>query len=159
MSTPATLSWLARHEISLSWRDFIMMMTAGKIGRQSTVLMIIMVAVIALHGIAWLLLAGSASSDAVSRLILVTGMIGLSFSLMSSQAMESITRIFYSRSDLDLILSSPVSQKRIFVVRIGSVALSTTALSVLLAAPAINIMVLTDSPTWLAAVSTNRSST
>ena len=45
-------------------------------------------------------------------------------SLMLSQAMELVTRAFYARADLDLILSSPVSARRLFAVRIGAMALS-----------------------------------
>ncbi len=44
---------------------------------------------------------------------------------MLSQAMESVTRAFYARSDLDLILSSPVVARRVFAVRIAAMALST----------------------------------
>ena len=36
----------------------------------------------------------------------------LSLALMISQAMESVTRAFYARSDLDLILTSPVSPRK-----------------------------------------------
>ena len=43
-----------------------------------------------------------------ATLVVITGTLLLSWSLMLSQAMESVTRAFYARSDLDLILSSPV---------------------------------------------------
>ena len=56
----------------------------------------------------------------------------LSFSLMLSQAMESVTRAFYARSDLELILSSPVDARQVFAVRIGAgVAAALSALAVL----------------------------
>ena len=42
-------------------------------------------------------------------LVVITGCALLAWSLMMSQAMESVTRAFYARSDLDLILSSPVA--------------------------------------------------
>jgi ABC-2 type transport system permease protein len=41
-------------------------------------------------------------------------------SLMLSQAMESVTRAFYTRSDLDLLLSSPAQAPKIFAVRIAT---------------------------------------
>jgi ABC-2 type transport system permease protein len=37
MSQPATLSWFARHEIRLFWRDWIAMLTAGKRKRESLI--------------------------------------------------------------------------------------------------------------------------
>ena len=154
MSAPGSISWFARHELVLAWRDFITMMTAGKPGRQRGVLLFILIAVLALHLLAWLILAPTVEiggADPMARLVLVTGMIALAFSLMGSQAMESVTRAFYSRSDLDLILSSPVSIPRLFAVRIAAIALSTTMLSLLLALPAINVLALIDTPGWLAA--------
>jgi ABC-2 type transport system permease protein len=33
-----------------------------------------------------------------------------------------VTRAFYARADLDLILSSPVAARRLFAVRTGAIA-------------------------------------
>ena len=44
-------------------------------------------------------------------LVVITGCALLAWSLMMSQAMELVTRAFYARSDLDLILSSPVASR------------------------------------------------
>jgi ABC-2 type transport system permease protein len=62
-----------------------------------------------------------------------------------------VTRILYARADLDLILSSPVDQRRVFCVRIGVVAISVTAMALLLAAPFINVLALWGGRHWLAA--------
>ena len=70
---------------------------------------------------------------------------------MMSQAMESVTRAFYARSDLDLILSSPVASRRVFAVRIATMAASTVLMAVLLAAPFINILVWRGGARWLSA--------
>ncbi|MGH6929794.1 MAG: hypothetical protein ACREEV_15865, partial [Dongiaceae bacterium] len=82
-------------------------------------------------------------------LVVVTGSVLLSLSLMLSQAMESATRAFYARSDLDLILSSPVAARRLFSVRIGAMALSIVLMATLLAAPFINVLVLRGGSRWL----------
>ena len=74
-------------------------------------------------------------------LVVITGCALLAWSLMMSQAMESVTRAFYARSDLDLILSSPVASRRVFAVRIATMAASTVLMAVLLAAPFINILI------------------
>ncbi|MEM7462250.1 MAG: permease [Pseudomonadota bacterium] len=156
MSSPASLTWFARHELSLSWRDFITMMTAGKPHRQMAVIIFILIASVIMHVFAWAVIGPSlpfteSGANDQGVLIIVTGLIALSFSLMSSQAMESVTRVFYARSDLDLILSSPASTRRVFTVRIAAVAFSTTMLSLLLAAPAINVLAVLHSPYWLGA--------
>ena len=60
---------------------------------------------------------------------------------MLSQAMESVTRAFYSRSDLDLILSSPASARRLFAVQDrGDRRGTTTLLTTVLASPFINAL-------------------
>ena len=75
----------------------------------------------------------------------------LSWSLLLSQAMESVTRAFYARSDLDLILTSPVVPRKVFAVRIARIARSVASIAVFLAAPFINVLVLLGGPRWLAA--------
>jgi ABC-2 type transport system permease protein len=65
--------------------------------------------------------------------------------------MEMVTRAFYARADLDLMLSSPVSARKVFSVRIAAIAFSTTALAVPLAAPFINALAYSGGPRWLGA--------
>ncbi len=151
---PGGTAWLARHEILLSWRDFMGMMTAGKRGREFQVLAVFAVAAAVLHFIAFIIIGPALQAEAgglAERLILVTAMLALPFSLMASQAMESVTRAFYSRSDLDLLLASPASPRKLFAVRIGAIALSTSMLSLMLASPAINVLAFLDGAGWLAA--------
>jgi ABC-2 type transport system permease protein len=58
--------------------------------------------------------------DTESQTALVTITASALLSLMLSQAMESVTRAFYTRSDLDLLLSSPAQAPKIFAVRIAT---------------------------------------
>src|SRR6185437_15607294 len=76
-----------------------------------------------------------------ATLVMVSGTLLLSWSLLLSQAMESVTRAFYARSDLDLILTSPVSPRKVFSVRIARIAVSVALIAVFLAAPFINVLV------------------
>ena len=62
-----------------------------------------------------------------------------------------VTRAFYARADLDLVLSSPASSRKVFAVRIMAIALSTTALAVPLAAPFVNVLAWSGGPRWLGA--------
>ena len=79
------------------------------------------------------------------------GSVLLSWLLMISQAMESTTRAFYSRSDLDLILASPAAAEKIFAVRIATVALSMAMMALPLAAPFIDILIARGGWRWLGA--------
>ena len=65
--------------------------------------------------------------------------------------MELVTRAFYSRSDLDLILTSPASARKVFAVRMGGLRLRRSAIAVLLAAPFINVLAFLGGSRWLGA--------
>lgn len=154
MAQPASIGWFARHELSLAWRDWLAMMTGGK--RRRGIILALALAVIAvlLHLMAHALVAPWVAAGIVPdkpTLVLITGGGFLFWTVMLSQAMESVTRAYYARSDLDLILSSPASSARIFAVRTGAIALGTMALACLLASPIINMLAVDDGPHWLAA--------
>ena len=115
VSEPATLTWLAGHELRLGWRDWVSLMTAGRRSRARTVAIALIVFGAFMHLFAYWLVAGYADATVAAdtaTLVGITGTLVLSWALMLSQAMESVTRAFYARSDLDLILSSPVSARR-----------------------------------------------
>ena len=76
-----------------------------------------------------------------ATLVIATGIMLLSFSPLVSQAMKSVTRVFYSRSDLDLILTSPVNlHEDTFSVRIGRIAIEVALFAMLLATPFIDVL-------------------
>ena len=87
-------------------------------------------------------------ADKVS-LVVITGSLLVIWSLMLSQAMETVTRAFYARSDLDLILTSPAAARKIFAVRITTVALSTVLMAIVLASPFINVLAARGGLRWL----------
>jgi ABC-2 type transport system permease protein len=153
-ATAATATWFAAHEFRLAWRDWLSMMTAGKRSRERVVAVVLALFVVFMHLFAWFMVGRFAqvgASPDKAALVAVTGSGLLSFSLMLSQAMESVTRAFYARSDLELILSSPVDVRRVFAVRIGALAVSTALLGLALAAPFINVLAFFGGVRWLAA--------
>ena len=152
MIQPGTAVWFARHESRLAWRDWIGMMTGGRRERRRRVAIGILAFVIFMHAVAYFVVGRFA--DAVldkQMLVAITATLLLSWLLMVSQAMESMTRAFYSRSDLDLILASPVAAQEIFAVRIATVALSVATMALPLAAPFIDMLVLRGGWRWLGA--------
>jgi len=154
VSRPGTLAWFARHEFRLAWRDWMSMMTAGGRTRVRTVVIAFLVFAVVMHLIAHGMVsryAGLAIDADKTALVAITGSALLSLSLMLSQAMESVTRAFYTRSDLDLLLSSPARAPRIFAVRIGTIALSVMAMAALLAGPFVNVLALEGGAHWLGA--------
>jgi ABC-2 type transport system permease protein len=154
VSRPDTLTWLAGHELRLGWRDWVSLMTAGHRNRVRTVTIALILFAAFMHLFAYWIVAGYADASVASdtaTLVGITGTLVLSWSLLLSQAMESVTRAFYTRSDLDLILTSPVSARKVFAVRMGRIAGAAVMIAVLLAAPFINVLVLRGGSRWLAA--------
>jgi len=84
-------------------------------------------------------------------LIVITATIFLAWALMLSQAIESVTRVFYARADLDLIMSSPARLTNVFSVRIAAIALSVTGMALLLSTPFVDVLVIGGGARWLAA--------
>src|SRR5262245_60270018 len=110
MSTPGSLAWFARFEARLAWRDVLSMTTAGRLGRRGKLALGLLGFLVALHGVALLVLRfiTDAVHPDLTTYVMVTATIALSASAMLAQTMETVTRTFYVRSDLELILSAPV---------------------------------------------------
>ncbi len=86
-----------------------------------------------------------------SSLIVMTATILLAWALMLSQAIESVTRVFYARADLDLIMSSPARLANVFSIRIAAIALSVIAMALLFSTPFVDVLVIGGGVRWLAA--------
>jgi ABC-2 type transport system permease protein len=154
MSRPGSFAWYARHETRLAWRDALSMMTAGRRDRERLVAVFVVLFALLMHAVAYLALGWMAKAGLradLPTLIAITTGIALSGSAMLSQAMENVTRTFYTRSDLELILSSPTPAHRLFAVRIGAIGLSVGVMSLLFVGPFIDVLAWRDGPRWLAA--------
>ena len=128
------------------------MMTAGRRGREKIVAIALVIFVVFAHVLAWYFVARYVEDSAEPTkpaLVVITGSVLLAWSLLISQAMESVTRAFYARSDLDLILSSPAAARKIFAVRIAAMAFSVILMAALLGAPLINVLVARGGVRWL----------
>jgi ABC-2 type transport system permease protein len=154
MSTPGSLTWFAQHESRLVWRDTFSMLAAGGAGRQRRLFIGLSVLLVIMHAVAWFVvgpLARAALDHDLPTLMGITVGIALSGSAILSQAMESVTRTFYARSDLELILSSPAQVQRLFAVRVGAIVFSVGAMSIVFVGPFINVLVWQGGVRWLGA--------
>ncbi|HEX3338987.1 MAG TPA: permease [Pseudolabrys sp.] len=154
MSEAASLTWLARHEFRLGWRDWVSLVTAGGRTRARNAIIGLIAFAAFMHVFAYWTVANYADASLsfdTAALVGITGTLVLSWSLLLSQAMESVTRAFYSRSDLDLILTSPASARKVFAVRMGRIAAAAVVIAVLLAAPFVNVLTMLGGSRWLAA--------
>lgn len=154
MNASANLTWFARHELTLAWRDWTALMAGGRTARERTATIGAFGFIGLLHWLAYAILKPVMAPEMMASqqtLIVVTASLALTFSMMLSQAIEQVTRAFYARSDLDLILSSPASSRHLFAIRIASVALTGALMTSLLMAPFINMAAYIGGAQWLAA--------
>jgi len=154
MSSATTLSWFARHELRLAWRERLAMMTGGRRRRTRVALIGLAVFAALMHLPAWAVIGRYAALEAPldrTSLIVVTATVFLAWALMLSQAIESVTRVFYARADLDLIMSSPARLANIFSIRIAAIALTVTAMALLLSTPFVDVLVISGGVRWFAA--------
>ena len=154
ISPVGSIAWFALHEWRLSWRDWRVLMVSQSRGRAAGMIIGIVLLIALLHGIAMVVLQPApdlATEPSKRALAMITAVLAMSWSLMLSQAMEAVTRAFYTRADLELILSSPVASWRLFAVRIAAMAVMVMLMSLILAAPFINVMAWRGGARWLAA--------
>jgi ABC-2 type transport system permease protein len=154
MSSTTALSWFARHELRLAWREGLAMMTGGRHKRRRAAVIGLILFAALLHLPAWAVIgrfAGLQLPLDKSSLIVISATIALAWALMLSQAIESVTRVFYARADLDLIMSSPAKLTNLFSVRIAAIALAITVMALLFSTPFIDVLVIGGGARWLAA--------
>jgi ABC-2 type transport system permease protein len=153
MTPTATLTWFAGHEIRLARREWLAMMTAGRRWRGRNMAIGLLVCFALMHLPAYAVVGRFAGIQAPldkTALIVITTSIFLAWALILSQAIESVTRVFYARADLDLIVSSPVALPTVFAVRLAAIGLSVTVMALLLATPFIDALVIGGGWRWLA---------
>lgn len=152
IAEPGSVGWFARHEWRLAWRDWVGMMSGGRSKRLRRAIIVISIFVVFMHFVAyWMVGRFAAAAPDKATLVAISASVLLSWLLMISQAMETATRAFYARSDLDLILASPAAAQKIFAVRIAAVAASMTLMALPLAAPFIDILIARGGWRWLGA--------
>ncbi|MGA7804120.1 MAG: permease, partial [Bradyrhizobium sp.] len=154
MSSAVAISWFARHELRLAWREWLAMITGGRRGRKRTAVIGLIAFAAIMHLPAWAVIGRFANLRAPldkPSLIVTTATIFLAWTLMLSQAIESVTRVFYARADLDLIMSSPAKLSDVFSVRIAAIALTVTGMGLLLSTPFVDVLMFGGGTRWLAA--------
>jgi ABC-2 type transport system permease protein len=153
MNEAAHLTWFVRHEWRLAWREWLAML-AGRSGRKRTAVIGLLAFAAIMHVPAYAVIGRFAELKAPldkSSLIVITAILLLAWALVLSQAIEAVTRVFYARADLDLIMSSPVKLSNVFSVRIAAIALSVTVMALLLSTPFVDVLAIGGGIRWLAA--------
>ncbi|WP_237479566.1 hypothetical protein [Lichenibacterium dinghuense] len=126
---PGSFAWLLRHDLRLGWRDF--RAGFGRLGARGLAgLAVLLLAV--MHAAVWGLAseAGALAADPARRgeaEALVLPAAGFVLLLMLAQTLNGSTKLLYGRGDLDLLLSSPASPRRVLGARALAVAVGALA--------------------------------
>ncbi|WP_305988231.1 permease [Roseibium sp. MMSF_3544] len=153
IAVPSALLRFSRHELRLAWREWAWMFSGWRNTSLQRALIGMGIFYAIMHLIAYTLLSTRLAPGFVldqSELAMLSVTVLLSFTMMLSQAMESVTRAFYARDDLDLILSSPAPSRDLFLVRIVMMALTSWVMSALVMSPFVNVAVVLGGQHWLA---------
>ena len=146
---PGSLVWFIHHEIRLAFRDWVRPGTRGRAAIVSAIILIVLHAVA--YGVVQLLPVSGHPAPGMLLFYNVYISLGLAslFTMMIAQAMEAVTRAFYVRGDLELILSSPASPRRLFAVRMVATTMTTLSLVGFLVLPFVDMMAFTYGWRWL----------
>jgi len=133
-AAPGSVGWLLRHELRLAWFNAS---GAGKRRPGNAAIGLALLGWAALHLLGWVTvqrLAGVADDDP-RILFVISALLAGGAALMLSSAIKSSVLVLFERSDLDLLLSSPLPSHSIFSVRLAGVAASTAAVYLFFLAP------------------------
>jgi len=116
---PGSFLWLVRHDLRLSWRRFSGHFAGRSFAKVSG---IIALGIAFMHLISGPTAAIFARKDIDTRVAILGSAILFILLWQVSQAISHFTRLLYSRGDLDLLLSSPLSPRAV----VGAHAVAAT---------------------------------
>ena len=152
MNTPGSIGWLLRHEIRLAW--YKLGSGKSKTPRRPGAggLATVGLAWLALHGVAFFIVARTGGIDGADPrvLVAVSALLYGCMTFMLSTALHTSVLVLFERGDLDLLLSSPLSSRSIFTVRLGAVVVGTAALYLFFLTPFAHAGAVLGHVRWLA---------
>jgi ABC-2 type transport system permease protein len=143
-----SLGRLIRHDLTLSWRRMRAFLRAETTAKA---LVLLGLAVAALHLVAWPLAHGLLSIEARDGAVALDAL-GFVIILpwILSQGLTGATRALYSRGDLDLLLSAPLPPQKILASRALAVSIESFGAVGIFLLPVANMAALLGGPRWLA---------
>ena len=154
MSRPGSIPWLMSHELRLFWRR-------GKMKPKSGLILVGFLMTL------WLLFSFFIFQrvgpdippppfvDGPGDGLMLTGVgivVAFMGSVMLAGAILAAVDVIYTRNDLDLLLSSPVSPWRVLTVRSAAIAIGALPLYAGLLGPPLLWLAIFSSPLWLASI-------
>ena len=140
------------HDLRLSMRGFASMFGRA---RPATVWALLVLLLAGLHAAAWpvagwLIGVEDRPAGAAALGAYVGAGVVLILPWMTAQSMTALIRMLFDRSDLELILSSPVAPRSFLAARVSSIAVDSIATVGVLLLPLANVGALRGHGHWLA---------
>ena len=151
-AAPGSVGWLLRHELRLAWFNAAGgKETGGRRRPGNAAIALVLAGWAALHLLAWVVvdrMTGVPGDD--PRILLgVSAVLAGGATFMLSSAIKSSVLVLFERSDLDLLLSSPLPSHSIFTVRLAGVTAGTAAIYLFFLAPFAHAGLLQGQWRWL----------
>jgi ABC-2 type transport system permease protein len=132
--------WLLRHEIRMFFFNAGFASKKGKARRgvSKTSIAIWLGVAALLHAFAFIMVGKLAPGDAKAPQLLVMGLTGAyaaAVSMMMSSGLKASVEVLFERGDLDLLLSSPLSSRGIFTVRLAGIVVGVASVFLFFLAP------------------------
>lgn len=141
--SPGSVAWLLRHELRLRYRG-MGARTAG------IALAVLLAASLVLHAVVYAVLGEWSGALPAWSTFVVGGVGWVLISLMLAQAIAMSVEALFDRGDLDLLLSSPLPTRNVFIARSMGIAVGVGSLSLFLLAPVANVALARGQPRLLA---------
>lgn len=146
--SPGSFPWLIRHELRLAWREVASLVAFS---RPRLMIPLAMLGIAIIHVLAVPLVRVldpylHVRDASISSLAVI---IGATFTWMMAQGVFGLTRTLYNRTDLDLLLGSPLAVSRIIAAKVMAIAVGSFGSVALLLLPIANTGALIDGPHWL----------
>jgi ABC-2 type transport system permease protein len=132
--------WLLRHEVRMFLYNagFGAKKGAARRGLSKVSIAVWVAAALALHLFAFAMLGklDAVEFDPPPQLVMgVTGILAVAMTMMLSTGLKSSVEVLFERGDLDLLLSSPLSTRSIFTVRLAGIVVGIASVYWFLLAP------------------------
>lgn len=151
--TPGSSLWLLKHELTIFVHGTGLLRkqkSAARTAAAASVLTWIAITLF-LHWVAFGMLNGAIGARAVSAKtpMVISLMMAICFSLMLSTALKVSVEALFERGDLNLLLSSPLDTRKIFVMRLLGVAVGVAGIYLFFLTPFAHAGAFSGKPKWV----------
>lgn len=146
--SPGSFPWLIQHEMRLAWREVANLVALAR-PRLMIPLALLGLAVVHILAVPLVQVLDPYLHARGASISSLAAMIGATFTWMMAQGVFGLTRTLYNRTDLDLLLGSPLAASRIIAAKVMAIAVGSFGSVALLLLPVANTGAVIRGSHWL----------